>query len=402
MNMGFIANVLAQLRTMSKQDRDEMLQEQKTQFDTFMEGMSKMVKPAPTTPTTPTSPPVTAADVHGILEECRRSTLVDCQSPIQDEQKAFKDEMAKLIRDATAAPTTPALTTRDLDVLAQRIQEQTIESCTTVFQGSLAGTKKDLLDEVKRANEAAHETCNTKAARLPVSESREMRRMKDKNSVLRKDLLAAAKKQDALSSRVRVVGERQFTYSLRQNEFTRRIIVSQQQDHAKATKSHIQAATAAQIDHVQDLAAKDAIVRQVKQQHQADLAAKDTAAGQLDAKHKLTIKNATTAYQKTKQQLDDLVAEQGTASELWKAEYREACAKAAEVKAKEVAKGVEERQAKAASDHARELQALRHQLAAEKERSDRLATDHERLQLYCTRLNEMAGQHQPPPPSSSH
>ena len=392
MNMGFIANILAQLRTVSKQDRNEMLQEQKTQFDAFRKEMSKMVKPAPTTPT---SPPVTAADVHGILEECRQSTMVDCQSAIQDEQKAFKDEMAKLIQDATAAPTTPALTTRDLDALAQRIQEQTIESCTTVFQGSLAGTKKVLLDEVKLANEAAHETCNTKAARLPVSESREMRRMKEENSVLRKDRLAAAKAQEAMSSRIKVVGERQLTYSLRQNEFTRRIIASQHHDHAKATKSHIEVATAAQIDRVQDLAAQAEIAQQVEQQHQADLAA-------LDAKHKQTITNATAAYQETKRQLDDTVAKQETASELWKAEYREACAKAAEVKAKEVAKGVEERQAQAASVHAQELQALRDQLAAEKERNDRLATDRERLQLYCTRLNEMAGHHQIPPPSSSH
>ena len=391
MNMGFIANVLAQLRTVSKQDRDEMLQEQKTQFDAFRKEMSKMVKPAPTTPT---SPPVTAADVHGILEECRQSTMVDCQSAIQDEQKAFKGEMAKLIQDATAAPTTPALTTRDLDALAQRIQEQTIESCTAVFQGSLAGTKKVLLDEVKLANEAAHETCNTKAARLPVSESREMRRMKEENSLLRKDRLAAAKAQEAMSSRIKIVGERQLTYSLRQNEFTRRIIASQHHDHAKATKSHIEVATAAQIDRVQDLAAQAEIAQQVEQQHQADLAA-------LDAKHEQTITNATAAYQETKRQLDDTVAKQETASELWKAEYREACAKAAEVKAREVAKGVEERQAQAASDHARELQALRDQLAAEKERNDRLATDRERLQLYCTRLNEMAGQHQPPPPSSS-
>lgn len=399
MNMGFIANILAQLRTVSKQDRDEMLQEQKTQFDTFREEMSKMVKPARTTPT---SPPVTAAEVHGILEECRQSTMVDCQSAIQDEQKAFKEEMAKLIQDATAAPTTPALTTRDLDALAQRIQEQTIESCTAVFEGSLAGTKKDLLHEVKLANEAAHEECNTKAARLPVSESRQLRRMKEEKSQLRNDIRVVTAERDEASSKVRRATEQQCTSSLRFIEITRRIIAGQHQDHARATKRHIEVATAAQIDHVQDLAARDELERQVAQQHQVDLAAKDAEAGQLDAKHKQTIKNATAAYQKTKRQLDDTVAKQETASELWKAEYREACAKAAEVKAKEVAKGVKERQAQAASDHARELQALRHQLAAEKERNERLVTDHERLQLYCIRLNEMAGHHQPPPPSSSH
>ena len=399
MNTGFIENILSHLRTVSQQDRTEMLKEQKTQFDAFREEMSKMVKPAPTTPT---SPPVTAADVQGILEECRESTLADCQTAIREEQKAFKDEMAKLIQDATAAPATPALTPRDLDALAQRIQEQTIESCTAVFQGSLAGTKKDLLDEVKLANREAHEECNTKAARLPVSESRQLRRMREEKSQLRNDIRVVTSERDAATSKVRRATEQQCTSSLRLIEITRRIVASQHQDHARATKRHTELATTAQIDHVQDLAARDELARQVEQQHQADLAAKDAEARQLDAKHKQTIKNATAAYQKTKRQLDDTVAEQETASELWKAEYREACAKAAEVKAREVAKEVEEQQATAASDHARELQALRDQLAAEKERNGRLATDRERLQLYCTRLNEMAGQLQPPPPSSSH
>lgn len=394
----FVENALSHVRTISKHDRDEVLKQQKIQFDTLKEEMSKMLKVVSAPPPSPPSPPATAVQIQGILEDCRESTLVDCQSAIQEQQKAFKDELAQLIQDATAAPTPPALTTRDLDVLAERIQNQTIESCTELFHGSLAGTKKDLLEEVKLANEEAHETCNTKAARLPISESREMRRFKEENSRLRKDVRAVTSERDEASSKFRAAVGKQHTDSLRHMEITRRVTGAQLEEHAKAVKSHVNMAIAVQHDHALDLAAKDALARQVAQQHQASLAAKDEHASRLDARHKQTIKNATSLYHKTKREMDAAEAEHAsqrqadaTASERWKAEYLEVCAKAAEEKAKEVAKEVEEQQAQTAREHARQCQEIRDQNAAE---TERLVLDHERLRLYCDRLNEMATQRQ--------